>query len=276
MKKYPIDRFYVGKLNIGIRFGNLLFPNSFSYRDEKQKDLKFDTMARGAINIADLCLEKVTNWEDRLMYETLFTIFYRNDDNTYTCLHNGETYSSFGMNYCSHLVPLSSCIPSISSRVDDKISFIGAKQIFKVLFKSEDKSLYNKSNRYFLDNFYLGRLDLYTGKLTEDENIAQQLMLNSKGIFPYGGCSRLKEGTEEEKNYGFYKVVVLLPRDSRMYNLNDNRVYDEELFNEEGSSIILSNSLADEEFFTDRISRDEVTIPEVLKLQRKYIQSKRQ
>ena len=271
MEKFPIENYYVGRLNIGHKFGNLLLPPKLTQDDHKQIDLRNNILVEGAINLKPICFDDLTNWDERVRYDSVFTIFIRNDNDTFTCLHNGKTYTNFGLNYCSDLVPLSSCLPVVSSRITEKkLSPHAAKGIFNILFKSEKKNLYKKDDFHKLDDYYFGHLELYTGTRKRDANIAQRLMLSSKGMLYTGGCSKRIGDGQDEANYSFYRVIVLLTGGYKMYNVNDNRIYDAELVRNEGSRIQLSHCLADDDFFVDRVNHFDPSIPEVLKLQRKY------
>ena len=254
----PIEKFYVGKLNFGFRFGNLLVPQKFTKCDHEQFDLKISTLANGAINISNI----LTNFDERIRYDSIFTMFYKQDEDTYICLHNGNTYHLNGDNYCSDLVPLTSCIPEIASKVDDKISCSKAKCIFDILFKDKKKTLYNNKDKYLLNCFYHGNLELYTGDDKGDANIAQRLMLYAKGIYSWGGYI-----TEDDESYSLFDIIFLSLGDDKVFNINENRMYDSNTTN---SKIKLSSSLADEEFYTSRIYEDKVSIPKVLKLQRNF------
>ena len=62
LKKYPIEKFYVGKLNFGFRFGNLAAPQEYTRHDFAQTDLKNATLFRGAIDIRKFVLADLTDW----------------------------------------------------------------------------------------------------------------------------------------------------------------------------------------------------------------------
>lgn len=257
-----IEKIYVGKLNLGFRFGNLLVPKKLTNHDHEQLNLEFNTLANGAISLSNISFIDLTNWDERIRYDSIFTMFYKLDEDTYICLHNGNTYHLKGDNYCSDLVPLITCIPEIASKVDNKISCSKARSIFNILFKDKNKTLYNNKDKYLLECFYYGNLELYTGNDKEDANIAQRLMLSAKGIYSWGGYT-----TKDDKSYSFYDVIVLSLEDGKIFNLNENKMYDSNATN---SKIRLSSSLVDEEFYTSRIHEDKNTIPKVLKLQRNY------
>lgn len=252
-----IEKFYVGKLNFGFKFGNLLVPRELTNHDHEQIDLEFNTLANGAISLSNISFIDLTNCDERIRYDSIFTVFYKEDEDTYICLHNGNTYHLKGENYCSDLVPLTICIPEIASKVDNKISCSKARSIFDILFKDKNKTLYNNKDKYLLECFYYGNLELYTGNDKEDANIAQRLMLSAKGIYPCGGYI-----TKDDESYSSYNVIVLSLEDDKIFNINEN--------NATNSKIRLSSSLVDEEFYTSRIHEDKITIPKVLKLQRNY------
>ena len=259
-----IEKFYVGKLNFGFRFNNLLVSQKLTNHDHEQLDLEFDTLASGAIRLSNISFIDLTNWDERIRYDSIFTVFYKEDEDTYICLHNGNTYHLKGENYCSDLVPLTICIPEIASIVDNKISCSKARSIFDILFKDKNKTLYNNKDKYLLERFYYGNLELYTGNGKEDANIAQRLMLSAKGIYSWGGYT-----TKDDKSYSFYNVIVLLLENDKIFNINENKMYDSNVTN---SKIILASPLVlvDEKFYSSRIHEDKITIPKLLKLQRNY------
>lgn len=259
---FSIEKFYVGKLNFGFKFGNLLVSQELTNHDHEQIDLEFNTLANGAISLSNISFIDLTNWGERIRYDSIFTVFFKEDEDTYICLHNGNTYHLKGENYCSDLVPLTICIPEIASKVDNKISCSKARSIFDILFKDKNKTLYNNKDKYLLECFYYGNLELYTGNNKEDANIAQRLMLSAKGIYSWGGYT-----TKDDKSYSFYDVIVLSLEDGKIFNINENKMYDSNATN---SRIRLSSSLVDKEFYTSRIHEDKITIPKVLKLQSNY------
>ena len=273
MKRYPIDKFYVGKLNFGFRFGNLLNSQEFNKHDMAQSDLRNSTLFKGAIDIKRMSCADLTDWQNRIRYDSLFTIFYKNDDDNYTCLHNGITYHCSGETYCSDLVPLSKCIPEVASKVDPEITCFRAKHIFDILFKEGKKNLYTHE-KFLLDYFYLGNLELFSGKNNEDANLAQRLILNSKGIASYGGCIRYSEVKDSEFSYEFYRVIILWLDLSKIYNINDCRLYEpcNTLHNGE-SKVEIVSSLKEDPYFGSRIDGDMASIPEILRLQRRMKKS---
>ena len=258
----PIEKFYVGKLNFGFRFGNLLVSQEFTNHNHEQLDLEYNTLVNGAISLSNISFIDLTNWDERIRYDSIFTVFYKEDEDTYICLHNGNAYHLKGENYCSDLVPLTVCIPEIASKVDDKISCSKARSIFDILFKDKKKTLYNNKDKYLLKCFYYGNLELYIGNDKEDANLAQRLMLSAKGIYSWGGYT-----TKDDESYSFHNVIVLSLEDGRIFNISENKMYDSNVTN---SKLSLSSSLVDEEFYTNRIHDDKITIPKVLKLQRNY------
>ena len=127
-----IEKIYVGKLNLGFRFGNLLVPKKLTNHDHEQLNLEFNTLAIGAISLSNISFIDLTNWDERIRYDSIFTMFYKLDEDTYICLHNGNTYHLKGDNYCSDLVPLISCIPKVASKVNDKISYSYSSANFSI------------------------------------------------------------------------------------------------------------------------------------------------
>ena len=258
MEKYPIEKFYVGKINFGFKIDDFRAYQAPTRQGCIILSVKDITTFNGAIDV-QMMTSKLTDLENRIMYNKIFTIFYKNDDNNYTSLHNGTTYQLSGETYCSDLVPLSSCIPDVASRVDKEITCLKAKQIFEILFESSKKSLYTCES-FPLDYFYFANLELYTGESENmrDANLAQRLILNSKGIRPYGKSS----------NYEFYKVIVLWLLD-KMNNINDCRSYKSSV-NPDGSKLEIISSLKENPYFNSNIGGDKTDIPQIIRLQRKY------
>ena len=69
MKKYPVERFYVGKLNIGFKFNNLLVRRGLEKHDYDQFDLEYSTSASGAISLDGISYVDLTNWNERKRYD---------------------------------------------------------------------------------------------------------------------------------------------------------------------------------------------------------------
>ena len=146
MAKYPIEKYYVGVLHIGSRFDSLLKYGITS--EEKERAMELDiglfNMAtfNGAVDIKRAEFEE-TDASNKICYSSVFTLFYQNGNDTYTCLHNGVRCEPNGFDYCSDLVPLSECLPKIATKEYKELSTFRAKHIFNILYNSKRKSMHN-------------------------------------------------------------------------------------------------------------------------------------
>ena len=251
----PTEKLYVGKLNIGHKIGNLLTREKPTKHDLEQIKLKSNTLANGAISLNNISFTDIANWDERIRYESIFTLFYELDKNTYICLHNGNTYNLKGENYCSDLTPLISCIPKISYKIDDRITCTKARSIFNVLFKDNNKDIYNNRDKYNLDSFYHANLELCIGNDKEDANLAQVIMLSKNGIYPISGYTK-----KDNELFRLYNVIILMLENNKLLNINDNRINE--------SNIKLTSPLKVDRLYSDNIKEDKVTIPKILKIQR--------
>lgn len=129
------NNYYVGNLNWAFEMPqNLLAPSKLSKKQYQEKQLYEMTINNGAIKLNNvLGLDKI-DWEKRLNYETLLTIFYKLDDYNYLCLHNGITYNSNGLSYFDDLVSLEDLLPKIDYDYPDKLNKNKALTLFNILF----------------------------------------------------------------------------------------------------------------------------------------------
>ena len=73
---YSIDSFYVGILNISCKMGNLLIPHNTNFSDLSKR--KFELLNNGA-----LYKEYFNNWNRRLAYDSIYTLFLKKIINIY-------------------------------------------------------------------------------------------------------------------------------------------------------------------------------------------------
>ena len=254
MARYPLQNYYVGRLNICHDLGQV--------HDPKKDKIKKTCISHGAIdcNWASLC--------DRRVYDSVFTLFYREGYDKYYCLHNGETYTPSGEVFVSDLVPFLKCSPSVGSIFDniDALSPYEVKVFFEAMFNHKSTNLYNH-DKYPADNFYFGDYKLYIGKTGEMQtpNLAQRLLLSAYNLEPYKS-----ETMDDGSQYEYYKVIALWVNVYRMYNINDHRQSGEYISSQDGTELITTDQLIDDEYFKDRTWSDRVTIQHMLRLQRGF------
>ena len=160
-RKYDIKNFYVGELYIstGISKPLGLSPNKEITKENRIKyDIQNKTVMNGAIDINNqFCLSKDNGLR---WYDGYLTIFYK-VNNSYICLHNGNTYRLTGEDFCENLFRLDTLLPKISYNIPKEISNEDSLRLFEKLFNKNyeyktEKFYTNES--YKLDNFYVGSL----------------------------------------------------------------------------------------------------------------------
>lgn len=278
MATYPIENYYVGKLNIGHKMENISEDKPMSPEDEKLNNIMYWTIADGAINLEGISFEESTDLEKGLIYDRLFTLFYRSNKGTYICLHNGLNYTTSGETYCSELQPLASFLPKLSADPEitpnQLVPISTAKWLFKTLFTKNNIHLYNK-DRYPIGNYHLANFKMCIAKGNKDCNLPQRLMLNSKGIDPYSGSIRFDDPSGKETHYNYYNVVLMWVMNCRYYNINDHRTDGEYTISGDGSQIHVTGELKDNEFYNLRTWTSTPTIPHVLGVQRRLIKKQK-
>lgn len=265
MASYPIRNYYVGRLNFTHEAGK---PH-----DSNIEYLKAKTILRGAIscNWASLC--DLTDYDKGIEYDSVFTVFYRNEDDTYYCLHNDNLYRTQGDIFVSDTVPFLEVCPTVGSIfwTSDNLSATFVRTFFNALFKPNTSSLYN-SDKYQADNFYFGDLKLYVGKTDKREtpNIAQRMLLSGYKLQPYKIEKEIDPKTQEELQYRLYKVIALWVNAYRMYNINEHRQTGQYELANDGTVLTTTHQLIDEPYFKDRTWSDNCSIQHMLKLQRRF------
>ena len=274
MAKYPISNFYVGKLNICFSASlNPRDPNSFTKEDIKKQILKTRTLINGAVESSWTTLCSLNDWNKNIRYDNIFTLFYRNEDGTYYCLHNNELYTTEGDVFVSDLTPLKSCMPSEGTIfTQDEISASTAKMYFTYLFKKvfPTRSLYDKKD-YPLDKLYLANFKLYAGETGKREtpNLASRLTLATSKIKPRKIGYEIDPETGIRREYRYYTVLALYLNAYRYYNINEHRQSGLYELQHDGTKLEIISPLEEVDYFRHRINYDEVDIPHLLRLQRR-------
>jgi len=280
--KYDINNFYVGKINFAYKFGNLLIPVENISKEESQKnDLEYATILNGAIDLSKISDQDKTDITNRINYKRLYTLFYKVDDKYY-CLHNGRCYQETGDDYCSELVPLITCLPKYSFDIKDKISIYEARKLFKNLFSSKRKCLYNH-DKYDIDDFYTGYIDICTSyeisdpnkydKETFDYDIFRQLTILGNGLYNESGyyTENKVDSKTIEAIYSTFKVIFLKIDQEHLYNINDYTIYRNDEMKESlfASDLEIKKPLRKAFEYNGIDYQEKMSIPEILQLQKR-------
>ena len=277
MKKYPIDNFYIGKLNIEFPrnnahhitcWGGLLNPT------ERELYKFVQTLVNnGAIDLDKMSIFTYIN-NTLFRYTPLLTIFYKMDNDKYVCLHNGNSYSTDNNNgiFCDELFKLSDCVPRFGFNLPNELSIYYAIKIFNILFSMKKKMPYN-NDKYNIDYFYSGELYFCDGyydsnKRYHELNIPVHILLQKQDLCRYNGLKRVitVNNEENELSYSAYKSVFLRLDDENYYNLNTYKIYNISEYNDFSDKVIIKNPLIKEKEY--RPLNDFETIPRILKKQK--------
>ena len=278
MKKYPIETFFVGRINYSFPYESLLIPRKSKDDDIVKKRIVLSTIQGGAINLRDKLYSGNIDFGSRILYKPVFTIFYKEDnDKRYYCLHNWFSYTESGKeDTIEDLMPLSVFLPKVASATENNISFNQARKIFAELFvEPKNKNLYS-AQTFLLDDFYTGDALLTTSeialdKMPRDMNLGKHLIIANNGLTTCGGTGHI----DEDGNVFtciVYPTILLKVGKNRVYNVMDNQMYDDNGACQDSSAckveidkrikrrIKIPTSLLDE---------NRISIPEAVRLNRK-------
>ena len=277
MKKYDINRFYVGELHISLERNSPLIDacggTVVTKEEVRLLDLIYGTMKNGAVDIKFYSASK-----DNYRYQHLYSLFYKDDNGKYYCLHNGITYDNIpNGSYCSDLIPFYDILPKYGF---DKPSMLAPRLALKLfsslfikknsLFVDNKYLLYNKDT-FDLDRFFVGNIELCEGylDLTNNQeyqlNIPYQLILFRQNLYEESGYYKKEDinGHRCEVNYSSFKSIFLKTDDHNFYNINNHRIYDSRLLGEPLNDIVhIDKPLVKEDLFRNEDSK--ITIPKVL------------
>ncbi len=279
MKRYPIDNFYVGNLNIAFPKGNVLLQSIHAYNmtneEKKIMDLFYRTTNEGAINLERLHMDEVISNNNSFIYKLLLTLFYRVDDNKYICLHNGNTYEENGNeSFCSNLYKLSDVLPKFGYNIPKELSCLKASYLFNCLFKEKKKFPYNY-DKFNINDFYFGNLDLCCGyndinavRSHAELNVPSQIILFKKELYNGSGYSkRINIGNDTfEADYCSFSSIYLKLDDENYYNIDNYKIYNIDKCEPFCDKVILKRALKDELPYNEL--GEFVTIGKVLKKQK--------
>ena len=274
MKKDNINRFYVGELNFSFDMMDPLKPLPVSKENQDKYRMYQRALRNGAIDlVSGISFDKV-NLHTKKLYKNVFTLFYKLDNGKYLCLHNGETYSYLGSDYFENIKPLKDLLPKLGCDYPKAISLYEASSLFK---KALEHKLYDKT-LFDINKFYTGTIDLLQnstlvpvksleGNDFRNFNVIDNLLL--KRLFIGPGYSLIKDN--RKYYYGKYNSVFYMFRNGDLYNINNNQLYEKDKIK------VMEHIIDVDEPLKDRLDKDDIkyedviTIPKVLKLQKKLM-----
>ena len=283
MRKYDINNFYVGILNFPLSMGSILHKDIVPKEDKDKKGEFDNTVLGGAIDLRLYESGDDIEWHSRIHTIKLYTIFYKVDDVHYFCLHNRNYYNNSGI-YCDNLVKIIEVLPKIDVIYDNSLSFGEAVKLFKYLFCCNNLKICKSSKTNFkIENFYQGTTSLCKSYYTEGANafnskshfmnLPERLIYsNNMFLFQESGYSKRSEDNIEYSFNNYNTVFIKTPND-KYYSLNDYNFYnlDSDGYNTEVKMERPFMEVLEEKGI---VYPKEVTIPKVLKLQRKMYDRK--
>lgn len=285
MRRYSINNFYVGILNFPFNMGNMLYKDVVSKSQKERKDLFVNTVLNGAIDLRSFMTGEELNWTNRTHTIKLFTLFYKVDDVHYLCLHNKNYYNT-GIDYCNELVKLTDVLPKIDIIYDDSLSFMDALKLFKYLFCYNNLKICGSAKTNFkIEDFYQGTTSLCTNYYVEEKNALDSksyfmnlpehlIFLKNNYLYKESGYAK-KDHDNIEYSYSNYDTLFIKTPNGKYYNLNNYSFYDLNLENEFDTKITIEEPFVNKLKEKGIVYPSEVTIPKVLKLQKKLYDRKK-
>ncbi len=218
---YTIDDFYVGKLNISRKQGNLLNPKSTDYSGLILEII--DLTINGAIEHNNVFSES----RNGLIYKEVYTLFLKQNGN-YLCLHDGNTYKENGDDYCDCLTSFKNYFPKIDFVIPNELTIKEAKNYFDIILKNRNGiELYNKKISHSINDYFVGTLDLLTketiieSKISEEKNFINYCLLINGWWGYYSGYN---SDETKEISHDLFKCLFIKIAD-RYYNIKDFNFY---------------------------------------------------
>lgn len=222
---YSIDNFYVGKLNISRKQGNLLVPGSTDFLGLAYQIAELTI--NGAIEHNNSFSENQNSLRDDLIYKEVYTLFLKQNEN-YLCLHDNNIYTENGDDYCNCLISFKNYFPKIDFALPNELTIKEAKKYFDIILKKRNGvELYNKKILHSINDFYVGGLDLLTeetiieSKITEEKNFINSCLLINGW---WGCCKGYNNDKTKEVSHDFFKCLFIKNAD-RYYNIKDFNFY---------------------------------------------------
>jgi len=288
-KNYNIEQLYVGELYLSY---NLIIGHKLNELNPKEKETINQIILNGAIDFQKDLFKKYTDWKNQKQYHGVLTLFYKEKEE-FICLHNGKNYTTNGIDFCEHLIPLPQLLPKISYNMPNTLSLKESLYLFNTLFHPKyNHKLINIHNKdlYNTNDFYIGNLSLHDGFRSNDfyqryiyYNLVESYLAYNNGatISHFFGIEDQK--FDEEKNrpiglhdYKVLKCIFLKLNETKMYNLNNFQIYQNGTFESStpDSDIITENYYDNLKPLKEVMEKkhiklkDSTTIPKVLKLSR--------
>ena len=275
MKKFDINRFYIGELNIGFGINSLIGKERHTREQINKLNLYGEIILNGALDITR-CNYQLIDYLEKREYKKVLSLFYHLDDGKYFCLHNKKIYGRNTADYCDNLIALKNALPKLGFYIGNEITFNYALCLFNKLVNHK---LHYNNTKYDLNKFYNGRIELAVDRIGyknyypydkeyQPRNILESLLLENN--FISGSYVEIDKDDNYEYHIDIYKSVFYLFGDGGLYSLNTNKVYRDSEKNCGDHKIHILNSLKDE-FLKQGIlyKKDNISIPKVLKLQNK-------
>ena len=255
-KKYDIEKFYIGELYLYTNFANFISPY---YNTNQQNKIESFKKTR-AINFQQDELRKYIDWENKREYTGFLTIFYKQDDKNYICLHDGISYRIDGANFIENLIPLNEILPKVNTERITKLSVSTTLELFDTIFK-EQTTLYNK-DKHLISEYYVGDIIL-------KETYHQELYPESRYIYINLPHHILLEKYnlsiqcyQQEDYTNIIYRCLFLKYNKHLYNLNNHQFYNQDEYTFE--SITPLKEYLQETY--KPIFLETVSIPKALKL----------
>lgn len=227
-KLYTIDDFYVGKLNISCKQGNLLIPGSTDFSGLYYKQMQL--INNGAINYHNYDYQNyIKESNDKLIYEGVYTLFLKQNAN-YLCLHDGNTYTENGNDYCSCLTSFKNYLPKVDFIVPMQLTIADALNYFNIILKNSNGiELYNKEISHSINDYFIGSLNLLTKETNANSEIPiEKNFINSRLLANgWWGCTCSYNGDETkeiELSHDLF-VCLFIKIADRYYNIKDFHFY---------------------------------------------------
>lgn len=231
-RTYDIEKFYVGELYLEYPIEVLFNYKKITEEEVRREIKKNEAINNGAIEIENNMIVRKKSYNIGKNYDLILTIFYKDKDE-YLCIHNGEIYKLDGVDFCDNLVPFKNYLPKYSFDISNKFPLEEVLYLFNLLFTKKTRNklayVYNENDKYNMDDFFVGDINLYCGftrsRIKIYSNLPEKYLLLRNG-------AKLKEKIKKEEtdivikthNYEIYKSLFMKTSEG-MYNINNFQIY---------------------------------------------------
>ena len=276
-RTFDIEKFYIGELYLEYPIEVYFNQKKITEEDAKREIKKNEAINSGAIQIKNNMIVRKKEYNIGKNYDLILTVFYKDKDE-YLCIHNGEIYKLDGIDFCDNLVSFKNYLPKYSFNISKKLTLEEVLYLFNLLFTKRTRNkltcVYNDSDKYDIDDFFVGNINLYCGftrsRIKTYANLQEKYLLSRNG-------ARLLEKIQETKtdivtetyDYEIYKSLLMKTKEG-MYNIYNFQIYNENINkNKLGESYLNSIIPLKDVININESKTRKLSIPQVIRINKK-------